>query len=381
MSKIQQQSIPTREVIVPKSTVYTCLACQVAFPTSEKQRAHYRTDWHKYNLKRKIAELVPVDAEQFAQKVLAQQAVGREEEERSSLIYECPTCKKSYGSENAYHNHVQSRKHQEAEQKLLQGASALARVQHEGRLFSDHSDMEDEEISMATKNNQNPALNCIFCNHSSKEFGSNLDHMFKEHGFFLPDKEYLKDVEGLVVYLASKVNNGICLYCNGRGKEWKSVEAVRGHMNDKGHCKMAYDDTEDPEQLLAFYDFGPFDEESLSEPDQQFEHQGSDALILANGTRIGHRKFMKYFKQHHAYTPPAEEEVKAIEGAKEETKPEPMNRRERRANLTITDGHEVAAHNTACGIKELALQQEYKRRIDIKSNLVNRRRARKQVPI
>jgi pre-60S factor REI1 len=28
----------------PTSSLFTCLACQVAFPTSERQRAHYRTE-------------------------------------------------------------------------------------------------------------------------------------------------------------------------------------------------------------------------------------------------------------------------------------------------------------------------------------------------
>lgn len=64
-------------------------------------------------MKRKIADLPPVDAEQFAQKVLgkclssmvafgcidnqnlyvAQQALHREEEERQGLSYECSTCR------------------------------------------------------------------------------------------------------------------------------------------------------------------------------------------------------------------------------------------------------------------------------------------------
>lgn len=66
--------------------------------------------WHKYNLKRKIAQLAPINAEQFAQKVLgmylynayhvsllirfaAQQTKGREEEERQGVVYECSLCR------------------------------------------------------------------------------------------------------------------------------------------------------------------------------------------------------------------------------------------------------------------------------------------------
>ena len=33
---------------------FTCLACRVGWASLEQQRAHYRTDWHRYNLKRKV---------------------------------------------------------------------------------------------------------------------------------------------------------------------------------------------------------------------------------------------------------------------------------------------------------------------------------------
>jgi pre-60S factor REI1 len=54
------------------SGLYTCITCRVGFGTSELQRGHYKTDWHRYNLKRKVAELPPVTADTFQQKVLAQ---------------------------------------------------------------------------------------------------------------------------------------------------------------------------------------------------------------------------------------------------------------------------------------------------------------------
>jgi hypothetical protein len=35
---------PASEPTAPRSSLYTCLACQVAFHSSEKQRNHYRTE-------------------------------------------------------------------------------------------------------------------------------------------------------------------------------------------------------------------------------------------------------------------------------------------------------------------------------------------------
>lgn len=54
--------------------LFTCVACNVAFKEAEKQRAHYKTDWHRYNLKRKIADLPPVSAQAFAERVQLQKS-------------------------------------------------------------------------------------------------------------------------------------------------------------------------------------------------------------------------------------------------------------------------------------------------------------------
>lgn len=51
-----------------ESKLFTCLACQIAFESAEGQRLHYRSEWHRYNLKRKVADLPPVTSEQFQQK-------------------------------------------------------------------------------------------------------------------------------------------------------------------------------------------------------------------------------------------------------------------------------------------------------------------------
>lgn len=52
---------------------FTCLSCRVAFASADDQREHYRTDWHKYNLKRKVVSMPPVTAEDFKERLDAQQ--------------------------------------------------------------------------------------------------------------------------------------------------------------------------------------------------------------------------------------------------------------------------------------------------------------------
>ncbi|ORZ04943.1 C2H2 type zinc-finger-domain-containing protein [Absidia repens] len=301
----------------PANGLFTCLSCQVAFPTSERQRGHFRTDWHKYNLKRKVAELSPVSAEQFAQKVLAQQAVGKDEKEKANLIYECGVCRRSYLNENSFSNHLKSKRHRELEfnpTKMSMTSTATGTTTHKKPAYRQQLFSDDEELEQALEEQSNgdgdhmtdtfPSglershISCLFCNHTNDHFDANLHHMINYHGFFLPDAEYLVDIPGLISYLFEKViQNHICLFCNDRGKKWRSLEAVRAHMVDKGHCKMAYDNSEDPEILLKFYDFGPIDLDTLTIDDEAVLLNDNTEWLLENGTRIGHRQKLRYFKQ------------------------------------------------------------------------------------
>ncbi|KAI7898748.1 C2H2 type zinc-finger-domain-containing protein [Cokeromyces recurvatus] len=348
-----------------KTTMFTCLACQVAFPTSERQRNHYRTDWHKYNLKRKVANLLPVTAEQFNQKVLSQQAQNREELEKQGLVYECQLCKKSYFSENAFNNHIQSRKHIELQQKAINDEDTEMAFNK-----MDENPVTNEQRRRTTRV-VNPLLDCLFCCEEYSDFDTNLSHMLKSHGFFLPDIEYLKDKEGLIQYLSNKINKDyLCLYCNGRGKEWQSAAAVRAHMLDRGHCKMAYDESEDPEELLKYYHFD-FTEVNPMDIDKDHE------LALENGLKLGHRKFLKYYKRSHNRKiqghPSEEEQQTAVD------KPESLRRKERR-HLTITDGKEQDIKRTANGIKEATVRNEFFKQLSVKQNNNQTLRARIQNP-
>lgn len=67
--------------------LYTCLSCSIGFLTAEEQSenpsyrflnifltlltgVHYRSDHHRYNMKRRVASLPPVSAAVFNQKVI-----------------------------------------------------------------------------------------------------------------------------------------------------------------------------------------------------------------------------------------------------------------------------------------------------------------------
>lgn len=55
-----------------KSTIgskLTCISCRLLFQAHEEQKEHYHTDFHRYNLKRKIASLPPLTFEAYIQKI------------------------------------------------------------------------------------------------------------------------------------------------------------------------------------------------------------------------------------------------------------------------------------------------------------------------
>lgn len=93
--------------------VFTCISCRVGFKDGELQRLHYKTDWHRYNLKRKVAELPPVTAEDFQTRVLNQR--NADALEKTDKTVYCNICRKSFGNKNAFDNHLNSKRHKDNE--------------------------------------------------------------------------------------------------------------------------------------------------------------------------------------------------------------------------------------------------------------------------
>lgn len=66
---------------------YTCIGCGYAFLDADAQRAHYASELHRYNAKRRVAGLPPVTAELFEEKI-AERVIEPEEEDSNR-----PSCK------------------------------------------------------------------------------------------------------------------------------------------------------------------------------------------------------------------------------------------------------------------------------------------------
>ncbi|CAI5978607.1 unnamed protein product [Closterium sp. NIES-65] len=167
---------------------------------------------------------------------------------------------------------------------------------------------------------------CFFCDKKNKGgVDECVEHMHRHHGFFIPDMEFLTDLQGMLQYLAAKVTQGrMCLWCDDRSKQFSSVEAVRAHMEAKSHAKLRYGDGSGvaEEELEDFYDFSTSYEEGTSRElivaDNDRPHvaltSGGMELIIFNaaagkgsrgadkgacGTKrvIGSRDLARYYRQ------------------------------------------------------------------------------------
>ncbi|KAJ3104743.1 hypothetical protein HDU97_008922 [Phlyctochytrium planicorne] len=266
-----------------------------------------------------VAELPPISQEMFAQRIQAQKAQTQAETEKSKFQGHCAACNKTYSSENAYANHLTSKKHKEALDAYNKAGGESSKPK---RTTSDASSANNSSSTTAAtaSSSSAPALepivstkpaipwrvqlaqakdeadlerildakiaaapkleptDCLFCTSRSSTVEENMSHMAHVHSFFIPDLEYLSDLPGLIKYLGEKISVGnVCIYCNGKGRAMHSLEAVRDHMVSKGHCKIAYEDGAEDE-IVDFYDFsstwegvgggdGEEDEELLDEAD------------------------------------------------------------------------------------------------------------------
>ena len=312
--------------------MFTCITCRVSFADSDIQRRHYKTDWHRYNLKRKVAEMPPVTAEVFQQKVLAQKAEVEAQQQSKTKSLHCQLCNKTFSSENAFSNHLSSKKHKDVEankaNKAKKQESLITESQFSNnfkRKDSKETDPENTESENAESLSHNgdddddedddieedilEVTDCLFCPHHSVNLEENLKHMTRSHSFFIPDLEYVVDLKGLVTYLCEKVGMGnMCLYCNDKGKSFFSLEAVQSHMVVKGHTKMNYEGDAVLE-YADFYDFSSsYPDYNPDEENEGDEIQGRDStlavneqtleLCLPSGAKIGHRNMRHIYKQN-----------------------------------------------------------------------------------
>jgi len=112
---------------------------------------------------------------------------------------------------------------------------------------------EDENEGVEPEKVEIDPLQSLFDRHMSASVEHNVDRMYRKYGFFVPDREFCSDLEGLVGYLHEKVKLGhMCLYCHRVFTTWQGCQK---HMISKQHTKLRYEAGIDLEDLSVFYDF------------------------------------------------------------------------------------------------------------------------------
>lgn len=228
---------------------------------------HYKSDWHKYNLKRREAGL-PLLLETDFQARLAAALSLRQEEGRHGT---------SHLKKGKKHKNKKNKQNDVA--PAINGAvmksqtSAYDKIKEENN--ADGVEVPVVENAMETEEGESgeqaveeeeeaPVIDpkqCLFDPHFSASVEANADRMYRKYGFFLPDREYLTDLEGLIGYCHEKIKLGhMCVCCH---KVFQTWQGCQKHMISKTHTKLKYEAGVDLEDLSVFYDFSEADNEFM----------------------------------------------------------------------------------------------------------------------
>src|SRR6202000_1659217 len=125
-----------------------------------------------------------------------------------------------------------------------------------------------------------PISRCLFCNYDSPNLKLSVMHMAKIHGLFIPEQEFLVNMEGLIGYMQAKIHQNFeCLYCH---KLRGNAEGIQTHMRDKSHCKIAFETEAEMVEVGQFYDFSSTysdGEDSDAEMDGAKSHQNGGVKL------------------------------------------------------------------------------------------------------
>ncbi|CEM11799.1 unnamed protein product [Vitrella brassicaformis CCMP3155] len=205
------------------SSALKCTACQITLDDAEGQRRHYKTDWHRYNLKRKVAGIGPISLQMFERKL--------------ALLASVPVTVKGVG-------HLKQTDRRKGGRGDKDDKTAASSSTAEAPSAAGPAQPSSVEYKLTQ---------CFFDDTEHESIDKLLTYMGQHYSFFIPDAEYLVDIKGLLRFLGGKVfERHQCLYCN---KVFSSLSAVRDHMLAKGHTQVGIDNEEILAEIEPFYDY------------------------------------------------------------------------------------------------------------------------------
>jgi pre-60S factor REI1 len=237
---------------------------------------HYKSDWHKYNLKRREAGLALLKEADFQLRLETALALRKEREGREERT----------GKDHLKNGKESKKKKEKGGQGTkLGGATAVSQAGAYDRMKVAPGEgteetkeaMDDDDAAVDVPEGQEmeeeeeaPDINpyqCLFDKHISSNIDANVERMHRKYGFFIPDQEYLIDKEGLVGYCHEKIKLGhVCIFCQKTFTTWQGCQK---HMISTRHTKLKYERGIDMEEFDPFFDFAEADAEFLARYNQQ----------------------------------------------------------------------------------------------------------------
>lgn len=276
---------------------FSCNTCRISKETIEEIKDHYKADLHVFNSKRRSKNLPPANEEEFNKlaskyiKPLTSTTNTVAPSKPASSAPQKSAKKMALSTDNAA--------------KISKQISAVRKEKDQGDEDGDQKeegeeDDDDEYEEVIPENFPMGPCISIFDNREFDSVENCIAYMSRSFGFFIPDSEYIDDLEGLLEYLGEKVKlGGTCLYCQRR---FRSGRACQHHMTQLSHCKLKYEEGVDLEEFEDFYDFSAsyedVSDDAEGEPVAEISAITGE-LVLPDGRTLGHRDFRKYYKQYY----------------------------------------------------------------------------------
>jgi pre-60S factor REI1 len=262
----------------PTTTGLTSTTAPGKLFTSRAELAeHYKSDWHKYNLKRREAGLPLLEESEFQARWEAALALRKEK------------------AASAGTDHLKNKNNTTAKKKNQPPKTKQTLATTTVKILNADEDDDQGNTTETSKakilpaalvaSQENPEIDphqCLFDSSRFVTLRENVDYMQRQYGFFIPDKECLADLEGLLGYCHEKIKLGhFCLYCE---KVFPTWQGCQKHMISKQHTKLRYE----PgywEELDPFYDFRREDSGFMA--GQQRAGNDNDAMDTEEPTSNG----------------------------------------------------------------------------------------------
>ncbi|EGV66737.1 zinc finger protein reh1 [Yamadazyma tenuis] len=326
------------QMATPSTVSFICNTCGIKFIAADMQRKHMKTEWHRYNLKRRVAQLPPISSDVFAHKILQQQRLAEIRGEVDEFGFSVKP-KKVGGKSKTMSEIIRGRVLSTQSNTLNRESSPATSVVSEFSQFSlgdgvsvheesesnidtasefnltDHSNSDwefdsttEEEATESEAESLDDGLTevmpvsfCFYCGLNNNEVETNVEHMYRKHGLYLPERPFLQDLDGLLTFLSEViVLDKECLVCGFVGK---NLESIRQHMICKGHCKLPYESDAEKNVVAEFYGFEAETAKRVADGEQNdqviihtSEHFVAKKLskTLPSGLEVGHRSMFKY---------------------------------------------------------------------------------------